>query len=225
MRVLLIEDHRPIAANVVDYLGALGHEVVCETDGKAGLDRALAEDFEVLLLDRMLPGLDGDEVCRRLRRNKPELPILMLTALDSVEDKVVGFEAGADDYLSKPFALAELKVRVEALVRRTRQRQTERVLQVADLRYDLDAMLAARAGVPLTLSPTGRRLLEHLMRESPRVVPREELERVVWGLEAPDPDALRVHIHALRNAVDRPFDSKLLRTVHGAGYRLAPDGA
>lgn len=223
MHVLLIEDHQPIAANITDYLRALGHEVTGAADGAKGLRLALHGGHDVIVLDRMLPKLDGDELCRRVREQKPSLPILMLTALDTTEDKVQGFEAGADDYLSKPFALAELKVRLEALLRR--RGAEARVLRVADLQFNLDSLQASRAGQPLVLNPTTRKLLEHLMRETHRVVPREELEQLLWGPDVPHGDPLRVHMHSLRTAVDHGSRHKLVHTVHGVGYRLAADDA
>jgi DNA-binding response OmpR family regulator len=221
MRVLVVEDHRPIAANISDYLSGLGHRVEIAANGQRGLELATQQEFDAMVLDRMLPKLSGDEVCRRLRGEGRRLPILMLTALDSTADKVAGFECGADDYLIKPFALAELKVRLEALVRRHKPPST--ALQVADLHYDPQTLEARRGGKLITLNPTTRKLLELLMRETHRVVQRAELEELLWGSEAPEDDVLRVHMHALRAAIDRPFRHKLLRTVHGVGYRLSTD--
>ena len=218
MRVLVVEDHRPIAANIGDYLSALGHRVELAGSGQKGLELAMREDFDVMVLDRMLPRMSGDDVCRRLRKEGRRLPVLMLTALDATDDKVAGFEAGADDYLVKPFALAELKVRLEALVRRTRPATLS--LQVGDLVYDVHTMQAQRAGRAVVLNPTTRKLLELLLRNSHRVVPRAELERLLWGADVPEDDVLRVHMHALRAAIDKAFRKKLLRTVHGVGYRL-----
>jgi DNA-binding response OmpR family regulator len=226
MRVLVVEDHKPIAANISDYLSDLGHAVEIATTGAKGLEAALHRDFDVVVLDRMLPRMHGDEVCRRLRAEKAQLPILMLTALDTTRDKVAGFEAGADDYLVKPFALAELKVRLEALTRRARPPESA-TLRVADLQYDSQTLQATRAGKAIVLNPTTRKLLECLMRNTHRVVHRAELEELIWGADAPEEDILRVHMHALRAAIDRPFRTKLLRTVHGVGYRLSsePDAA
>lgn len=227
MRILIIEDHLDIAAGIADFLQALGHETERAADGNSGLSLALKQPFDAIVLDRMLPKLDGAELCRRLRdSDRKQTPVLMLTALDSVPDKVDGFEAGADDYLAKPFALAELKVRLEALHRRAQAgsgaRQAQQ-LRVADLSYDLGTLQATRAGKSITLNPTTRKILERLMRASPQVVPRAEIERELWGRHVPEDDVLRIHIHALRAAIDKPFTEKLLYTVHGAGYRLARD--
>ena len=225
MRLLIIEDHRDIAAGIADFLRALGHEVQLAGDGVSGLNLAMKGDCDVIVLDRMLPKLDGTELCRRLREHSSQVPILMLTALDTVADKVSGFEAGADDYLPKPFALAELRVRIEALHRRANGAREAQQLRVTDLCYDLGTLQATRAGKPVTLNPTTRKILELLMRASPQVVPRTQLEHELWGRNVPEDDVLRIHIHALRAAVDKPFRSKLLHTVHGAGYRLADDVA
>lgn len=224
MRILLAEDDADLAANVADYLRALGHEVTPVASGRAALRRAVEESSELLILDRMLPGLDGAELCRRLRRDHGrQTPVIMLTALGSTEDKVAGFEAGADDYLVKPFSLVELRLRIEALARRALP-PVEEVLQVADLSYHPRRLQAQRAGKPLALNPTTRKLLEHLMRASPAVVPRAELEHLLWANEAPQEDVLRMHMSNLRGAVDKPFRRKLLHTVHGVGYRLADEG-
>jgi len=146
-----------------------------------------------------------------------------LTAKDLLEDKIEGFEAGADDYLVKPFSLAELEVRLKALVRRASMPHTARVLTVADLTFDLDTLEAQRGGEPVKLNPTTRRILMLLMQNSPRVVTRAELERELWGDNPPQGDYLRAHMHALRTAIDKNFPVKLLHTIHGTGYRLSAD--
>ena len=149
----------------------------------------------------------------------------MLTARDQLEDKLEGFQAGADDYLVKPFSVKELEVRLQALVKRSTPQAQGRLLSVADLEYDPETLLASRAGKPLELNPIQRTLLEALLLNAHRVVTREELETLIWGDELPDNDVLRTHIYHLRNVVDKPFASKLIHTVHGAGYRLADQGA
>jgi DNA-binding response OmpR family regulator len=226
MRILIVEDHPDAAANLGDYLAAFGHRVDFAGDGPTGLRLAQAGQFDVIVLDRMLPGLDGASLCRKLRQEaKVATPVLMLTAMDATDDRVAGLEAGADDYLVKPFAFPELKARLEALDRRARGSVVNTVLRVADLEYDPDSRRARRGGRVLTLGPTARRLLEHLMRESHRVVPRDELEHLVWGDQPPDHDALRVHVHALRRELEQPGEPRLLQTLRGVGYRLAPADA
>lgn len=221
MNVLLIEDHRDLADSVRDFLTVLGHRVQWAADGNSGWKLASRETFDVIVLDRLLPKLDGTVLCKRLRVDGHQTPVLMLTALDSVEQKVEGFAAGADDYLAKPFAMAELRARLEALHRRRTADHGQRRLQVADLVFDLNTLQATRAGVVLTLNPTTRKLLEYLMRETHRVATRAELEHLLWGTNPPEDDVLRVHLHALRTAVDKPAARKLIHTVHGVGYRLA----
>jgi len=222
MRVLLIEDHQDIADNVCEYLNGKGHRIEHALDGEDGLKRAAGRTHDVIVLDVMLPGMDGLAVCRSLRCElKVQAPVLMLTAKDLVVDKVAGFEAGADDYLVKPFSLIELEVRLGALMRRLAPRAGESVLHVAGLRYDPATLGAERDGTPVKLNPSTRRLLLLLMQNSHRVVSRRELERELWGDEPPDGDVLRAHMYALRNAIDKPFATKLLHTHHGEGYRLA----
>jgi DNA-binding response OmpR family regulator len=221
MRVLVIEDHPDLAANVGDYLTAQGHTVDFAADGPTGLARAQAGGVDVIILDRLLPGLDGASLCRRLRGQGVNTPVLMLTALDAVADRVDGLAAGADDYLVKPFALSELAARLAALHRRASGTVAEQVLRVADLECDPGTAEVRRAGKPITLTRAERRLLEVLLRRSPRLVTRAELERALWGDDAPDGDVLRAHLHNLRAAVDKPFPTKLIHTVHGEGYRLA----
>ena len=228
MRLLLVEDQADLAANVADHLAGLGHDVQLCADGETAFGAARHGHFDMLILDVMLPRLDGLSVCRSLRQEGLEqLPILMLTARDSVEDRVAGLDAGADDYLVKPFALAELEARVRALLRRVQPalpsaaNATPEVLQVADLTFDPATLVAERSGQVLRLNPSTRRILQILLQNTQRVVTRQELEAALWGDSPPTGDVLRAHMYALRVAVDKPFDHKLLHTVHGEGYRLA----
>ncbi len=222
MRILLIEDHQDIAANISDYFGARGDLVDHAGEGAQGLQLAAANAYDVIVLDLMLPGMDGLAVCRKLRGEaQVQTPVLILTARDLLTNKVEGFEAGADDYLVKPFSLVELGARLKALVRRSVRPAEGKVLTVGDLRFDLNTLVAEREGVAIKLNPTTRRLLNVLMQNAHRVVTRSELEHELWGNEPPEGDVLRAHMHALRSAVDKGFKQKLLHTVHGTGYRLA----
>lgn len=221
MRILVIEDHRDIAANIGDFLEDQGNEVDFAADGITGLHLAVSQDFDIIILDLNLPGMDGLEVCRRLRQEaQKNTPVLMLTARDALDQKLAGFDSGADDYLVKPFALQELGARLSALGRRQRKPET-RILNVADLEYDLDTLIVRRGGQTLTVNPTALKILQVLMDASPAVVTRSEIETRVWGEELPDSDSLRVHIHSLRQAIDKPFDKPLIHTRHGIGYRIA----
>jgi DNA-binding response OmpR family regulator len=222
MRILVIEDHRDIAENIGDYLAPKGHALDYAADGITGLHLAVTNDYDVIVLDLMLPAMDGITVCRKLRQEgKKETPVLMLTARDQLDNKVEGFQAGADDYLVKPFAMKELELRLDALHRRGTGRSGSRLLRVADLEFDPDTQAVKRAAQRLDLNPSLRTLLALLMSNTHRVVTREELEHALWGDEPPDGDVLRTHIYALRTIIDRPFPRKLLHTVHGTGYRLA----
>lgn len=221
MRILVIEDNRDILANVLDYLTLKGYGVDCAQDGVSGLHLACTGHYDLIVLDIMLPGMDGYMVCQRLREDaRNEAPILMLTARDTLDDRLKGLHCGADDYLVKPFALAELVARIEAILRRSRGGRKHR-LQVADLVYDRDTLEITRAGASLRLNPLTMKLLEVLMQKSPHVVRREVLEESLWGDDCPDSDSLRSHIHQLRQAIDKPFSTPLLHTLHGIGYRLA----
>ena len=223
MRILLVEDNRDILANMLEYLGMKGYIVDCAMDGLSGLHLAATERFDLIVLDLTLPGIDGLQLCRRLREDgKSVVPIIMLTARDTLDDRLQGFASGADDYLVKPFALSELNARIEAVLRRS-QGAVKRVLEVGDLRYDLDSMVVSRAGQALKLTPACYKLLEELMRKSPAMVSRERLEEVLWRDEPPDGDVLRSHIHKLRQTIDKPFPVRFLHTVHGLGFRLAAD--
>jgi DNA-binding response OmpR family regulator len=224
MRVLVIEDNSDLATNIGDYLEDRDHVVDFAGDGVTGLHLAVVHDFDVIVLDLTLPGMDGLEVARKLRREAhKQTPILMLTARDALDQKLTGFESGADDYMTKPFALQELGARLEVLARRGKGPQT-RVLKVADLTYNLDTLTVTRAGTSIQLNPIGLKLLQALMDASPSVVTRHDLEQKVWGEELPDSDSLRVHIHGLRAVIDKPFEKPLIHTRHGIGYRMVdPD--
>ena len=220
MRILVIEDQPEILQNITDYLELKGYTVDCAYDGLGGLHLAVTQTFDLIILDLMLPGMDGITLCQRLRQDaKINTPIIMLTARDSVDDKLTGFKAGADDYLVKPFSLPELHARVEAVLRRG-QAGLNNLLTVGDLQFDMNSLEVIRQGVSLKLSPIGLKLLEKLMKSSPHVVKRETLEELLWGDHIPGSDSLRSHIHTLRQIIDKPFDHPLLHTVHGIGYCL-----
>ncbi|MEM8997955.1 MAG: response regulator transcription factor [Acidobacteriota bacterium] len=219
MRILIVEDHDDLAGNIGDFLELAGHTVDFAADGVVGLHLAVTGDFDAVVLDLMLPGIDGLTLCRRLREDADkQVPILMLTARDTLDDKLSGFDVGADDYLVKPFALEELEARLFAITKRGWNRR--RSLVVGDLELDLGTRVARRAGQVLDLNRMGIRLLQELMQASPNVVTRGELEVRIWGEEPPESGSLRTHIYQLRRTVDRPFDRPLLETVHGIGYRL-----
>jgi DNA-binding response OmpR family regulator len=225
MRVLIVEDNRDLAGNLVDYLQAQGHVVDSAMDGITGLHLAVTGDFDAIVLDLALPGLDGTQVCRRLRAEGRATPVLMLTARGDLEDRIQGLDIGADDYLIKPVPLKELEARIRAQVRRARGGLEQPRLQVADLVLDERTMSVTRARQAIVLTRLGYQVLRVLMRESPAVVSRQRLEAEVWGDEPPETDSLRSHIHLLRRAIDHPFPTPLLHTVHGVGYRLAASNA
>lgn len=220
-RVLFIEDNAALLQNLYDYFEGQGYQLDSARDGRSGLHLAGSGDYDVIVLDIGLPRLDGLSLCRQLRDSAVGTPILMLTARDAVEQRVEGLRAGADDYLIKPFSLAELEARIEAVLRRNRP-TSGAVLHFADVVLDVANAHAKRGGQTLTLTPTELKLLEALLRAAPRLVRRTELERLLWPHQPPDSDALRTHIHGLRQAVDRPFAHPLIGTVRGLGYRLCP---
>lgn len=225
MRLLVIEDNRNLVANLFDYFEARGHTLDAVPDGITGLHLATTQPYDAIVLDWMMPRMDGPEVLRRLREEHlSELPVIMLTARDELPDKIAGFRAGADDYLTKPFALPELEVRLEALLVRAQGRGRSKMLTVGDLKLDLATLEASRAGKPLHLYPACRKLLQVLMQASPAAVTREKLEQALWGDEPPDRDILRSHIYDLRRSVDGPFEEKLIHTLPRVGYRLGPAG-
>lgn len=224
--VLIIEDCNDLAANIADYLEAKGYLVDVAMDGVTGLHLAVTQPHDVIVLDLMLPGIDGLTVCRRLRQDaQSAVPVLMLTARATLDDKAAGFSEGADDYLVKPFELRELDLRLRALTRRTRAGETLRRLKVADLVFDLDTLAIQRADKPITLPALSMKILELLMKRAPNVVWRRDIEQTVWGDSPPDSDALRVHMHTLRSAIDPPGLPPLLHTLRGVGYQLKAPNA
>lgn len=225
MHILIIEDNPDIIANLFGFLEPLGYTLDVARSGNAGFSRAVKGTYDAIVLDLSLPGMDGLEVCRKLRKEQRlATPILMLTARDTVQNKLTGFDAGADDYLVKPYSLLELDARLKALVRRSRQEHVEYVLKFGDAELDTSTGRVVRAGRELLLTPTGLKIMSVLMREAPKLVRREVLEREIWGDEPPPSDALRTHIHALRQALDKSFNWPMLKTVPGTGYQLiGPD--
>ena len=229
--LLLVEDNEDILANLYAFFEPMGYVLDCARNGRAGLQMALEHDFDCIVLDVMLPGLDGVSLCRRLRQeHKCVTPVIMLTARDAVADRVTGLEAGADDYLVKPFAFRELEARIRALLRRGRLQSATGMDRgglwtCADLTLNEEEHWAARQGRRLRLSPTGFRILKELLRVAPGLVRRQHLEQLLWGDEPPEGSALRTHIHELRRELDKPFGLPLLHTVPHVGYRLSPDPA
>lgn len=220
--VLLVEDNRSLAETVISFLELENIDCDYASTGRQGLELALAQRYAAILLDINLPRMNGLEVCEALRQQGIDVPVLMLTARDTIEDKLAGFEAGTDDYLVKPFELSELVARVKALSKR-RSGQSKR-LDVGPLRVDFASKIAHRDGQPLNLTPTCWKILELLVRESPNVVSRDKIEAYVWGDERlPDTDSLKVHLYRLRQQLDKPFSTSLLHTVAGHGVALRPD--
>ncbi len=224
LHILIIEDQRDIAANIWDYLEPRGCVMDYAADGATGLRFALENAYDVILLDLGLPKLDGLDLCRALRAAQKHTPVLMVTARDTLDDKLKGFAEGADDYLVKPFAMKELEARIKALHRRGGgDFATE--LRVADLCLDTHTLRVTRAGQALTLMPASVKLLELLMRRSPNLVKHNELGNVLWGNEEGDSATLHTHLSMLRATIDRPFPQQLLQTVHGFGYRIVAGDA
>jgi two-component system OmpR family response regulator len=224
MRILLIEDDHEAAGYLVKGLGESGYVVDRAADGAEGLYLALTNDYDAAIVDRMLPGLDGLAVVEAMRKGGKPTPTLFLSALGAVDDRVKGLRAGGDDYLTKPFAFAELLARLEALMRR-RAPNVETRLKLADLELDLLSRTATRAGRTIELQPREYLILEYLMRHSGQVVTRTMLLEAVWDYHFdPQTNVIDVHISRLRQKIDRGFDRPLLHTVRGAGYCLRDAG-
>ncbi len=221
MYFLVIEDERRLAQVVRKVLEEEGHTVDVAHDGEDGLAMAMDGSHDVIVLDVLLPGIDGFEICRRLRAGGVDTPVLLLTALDAVKDRVRGLDAGADDYLPKPFAFQELLARLRALGRRRVQAREPDRLKTDDLVLDLRRRRAERAGKTIELSPKEFALLEFLLRNEGRVVTRSQILDHVWGYDySPDSNLVDVYVTYLRRKVDRGHDRRLIRTVRGSGYAL-----
>ena len=225
MRVLVIEDDQETRDYIVRGLNEAGHVAEGAPDGKEGLFLALEQSFDVLVVDRMLPGLDGLSVIQTLRSSGKKTPILILSALGEIDDRVDGLRKGSDDYLVKPFAFSELLARLEALVRRGDAEAVQTRLQVGDLEMDLLKRQVRRAGQNIELQPREFRLLEHLMHHAGQVVTRTMLLEKVWDYHFdPQTNVIDVHVSRLRRKIDKGFDYPLIQTVRGAGYVLrAPE--
>ncbi|MFC3093268.1 DNA-binding response regulator [Alteromonas sediminis] len=225
LHVLLVEDQQNIARNIAEYMEQRGHVFDFAEKGDHGLQLALSQYYDLVILDLNLPAMDGLEVCRQLReRAERHIPIIMLTARDSIEDKVSGFHVGADDYLTKPFSLQELEVRCLALSRR-HLLQSKNVLSLGPLEIDRRLKTVNRDGTHVELSAMGFKILTILAEAYPQVVSRSELSHKLWGDEPTESDALRSHIYQLRTALDKPFPRPVLKTVFGIGFTLDIESA
>jgi DNA-binding response OmpR family regulator len=221
---LLVEDNVSLAQTMIAYFDLEGIDCDYASNGSQGLELALLNDYQVILLDINLPRINGLEVCEMIRKQGVDIPVMMLTARDSLEDKLAGFDAGTDDYLVKPFELSELVARVKALFNRRSLHSMK--LEVGPLVMDLSLKTICREGQKLKLTPTCWKLLEILMRESPNVVSREKMQNTIWTEpDLPDSDVLKVHLYKLRQQVDKPFSIKLIQTVssHGVVIRVPND--
>ncbi len=222
IHALLIEDDKDLAEAISDYMELDGIEFDFAYNGLSGLNLALSNTYDIILTDLNMPKMDGVDVCQSLRDKGIATPILMLTARDTLDDKLTGFAAGSDDYLVKPFAMEELKVRVLALVKRASGMVT--TLAVGPLKIDLDKHEVTRSDQPIKLPPVCWKILVCLMQNSPNVVSKSKLEDEVWGDDLPNADSLKVHLFKLRQAIDTPFESKLIHTVHGVGVAIREEG-
>lgn len=221
IHILIVDDNRDLQNNLREFFELQGFAAEgCDT-GVDALDRIRRGTFDLIVLDVGLPGVDGLSICRTLREEGFGVPVLMLSARKTIDDRVAGLENGADDYLAKPFSLRELKARVEALLRRTRSLQT--TLRVGDLELDVAQHRVLRAGKTLKLTPMAERILIELMRASPAVVERRHLEERVWGGAVPNSDSLRVNLYLLRQVVDKPFATPLIHTHAGVGWSISTE--
>ncbi len=225
MRVLVIEDDQDVASYLNKGLRESDYVVDHASDGKEGMMMAASESYDVMIVDRMLPGMDGLNIIKTIRATGNQTPVLILSALGDVDARVEGLRGGGDDYLTKPFSFTEMLARLDALARRTRQpSDAETVLNVADLEMDLLARTVKRGGVNIDVQPREFRLLEYLMRHADQVVTRTMLLEKVWDYHFdPQTNVIDVHISRLRSKIDKGFDKPLLHTIRGAGYMLRED--
>ena len=220
-KILIIEDNPDIVANIYAFFEPKGFELDNAHNGLSGLALATSNRYDVILLDVMLPGMDGTKLCKTLREElHDKTPVLMLTARDTVLDKVAGFDSGADDYLVKPFSLVELEARIKALIRRNQDEHFQHTIEVGKLSLNTEQHSIKREKTLIKLTPTGFKILHALMSASPRVVSKTELEEKVWGQDIPSSDALRTHLHSVRAQVDKPFAKPMIITIAGVGYQI-----
>lgn len=220
MKILLVEDNKDIAEMIFDYFETAGVMMDYAANGIQGLSLASQENYDCIILDIMLPGMDGLSLCRELRTQQIDTPVIMLTARDTHQDMLSGFKDGADDYVVKPFALEVLEARIQAVTRRTSGTGFKKDIICGPLRIDVQARSAYRNDCPLKLNPSCYTILLLLARQSPNPVSRKELERQLWGDEPPEEDVLRKHIYQLRKIVDKPFEQELITTIPKIGYAI-----
>ena len=224
-RILIVEDNIDIASLLIDFFTDKGHIADYASDGLTGLHLVTVNEYDVILLDLALPGIDGINLCKKLRKElKSQTPILMLTARDSLDEKLIGFDVGADDYLVKPFDLLEVYARVQALWRRSFN-SNQSIIHVSDLSFNFETLEVIRSEQDIKLNSIRLKILRLLMENTHRVVSRREIETYIWGDDPTESDALRTHLSAIRQAIDKPFENKLLHTVHSVGYRLYDEQA
>jgi len=222
INVLIVEDHQALAQTIADHLEMADFVVDFAADGITGLHLAVTNPYDAIILDVMLPGIDGFDVCEKIRKEaKSDVPIIMLTARDQIADKLKGFDNGADDYLAKPFNPDELVARIQSMVRRHRGEFDSKALKVGDLVFDLGTMEVYRGNQKLKVSPTGLQILKVLMSKTPEIVSKDQLAQQLWGDLIPDSDVLRSHLYILRKTIDKPFDKQLLHTMPGVGVKIS----
>lgn len=220
MNILLVEDHKNMVDLIFDYMELKGYELDHAYNGQQGYELAKNERYDLIILDLSLPRMDGITVCKKLREEGIDTPVLMLTGKDTKDDILTGFSSGADDYLAKPFELEILEARIKALVRRERGETSANQCTFGDLRLDYHSRILLRKSREIYLNPTQFSVLKLLMLRAPDVVTREEICAELWGDESPDNDVLRGHIYQLRCLIDKPFKSNSIRTIPKCGYRL-----
>jgi len=220
MYILLVDDEPDILVTISEQLETQGWIVDCAETGHRALNLSEQQEYDVVILDIMMPGGDGLSTCKQLRNRGCTCPILFLTAFDTVEDKIKGFDAGGDDYLVKPFHMSELLCRVKALAKRISRNQLSK-LSVGELEIDLDSRLVKRQGQVISLGLIQFNMLKEMMLQAPKAIEREKLEQKLWGEDVPDSDALKSHLYQLRSLVDKPFAYPMIQTVRGQGYRVS----
>ena len=225
LKLLIIEDNEDLIENLFAFFEPSGYQLDCARSGYQGLALAAENSYDAIVLDISLPGMNGYTLCQKMRDELNLVtPVLMLTAMDSIENKLQGFDSGADDYLVKPFSLVELDARLKALIRRNKDHYTQPELRLGPLALNLQTHQVTRSGVSVSLTPIGYKILYRLLKEAPKVLSKEVLENYVWGESVPNSGVLRTHVHTIRQSLDKPFTSQMLKTLPGFGFQLVkPD--